>query len=85
MAMMLAGASLLPKGAASEVCEKGESAVPVNTSMMGDLGWLVLLAGLVCLLHMMKDLGVNMVKRLVSGKENLKVKVLSEEATSKGV
>lgn len=86
MAMMLAGASLLPQGAASEVCEKGEEIRPTGASLFRDIGWLVLLAGLVCLLHLMKDLGLEIVRRLVARKECLKVKLLDEAATlpSKG-
>lgn len=67
LAMLLAGASMLPGGKASEVCEKGESELKGGNSMWGDLGWLVFLAGLVCVLHLMKDLGMGMLKHLVSG------------------
>ena len=81
MAMMLAGASLLPQVGGSEVCEKGENESSTSSSMMGDVGWLVLLAGLVCLLQMIKDLGLTLLRRLVSGQENVKVKLLSTEAT----
>ena len=81
MAMLMAGASLLPHGAASEVCEKGELTSQGGSSMFGDVGWLVLLAGLVCILHMVKDLGLEVLKRLIVGKESLKVKLLDDEAT----
>ena len=80
MAAMLAGVSLLPKGAAQEVCEKGELEAKSQTSVMSDLGWMLVLAGLVCLLHMVKDLGVTWLQRLVAGKENIKVKLLDENA-----
>ena len=78
MAVMLAGVSLLPQGAAPEVCEKGE--LEAKSSAMSDLGWMLVLAGLVCLLHMVKDLGVTWLKRLVAGKENIQVKLLDENA-----
>lgn len=65
----------------AEVCEKGDFPAQPTSSMMGDLGWLVLLAGLVCLLHMLKDLGLELVRRLVAGKDCIKVKLLEEEAT----
>ena len=86
MAMMLTGASLLPVGGASEVCEKGDADQAPGGSMFGDLGWFVFLAGLVCLLHIVKDFGVSMIQRLMSGREEVKVKLLSEEAVmpSKG-
>ena len=80
MMLMLAGASLVPGSSAGEVCEKGEPETMTSGSMFGDLGWLVVLAGLVCLLHMIKELGMDMVKRLISGRENVKVKLLNEQA-----
>lgn len=81
MAMMLAGMALLPPAAASEeVCEKAEKGSEHGASVLGDLSWMVFLAGLVCLLHVVKDLGLNLVKRLVSGRDHIKVKLLSEDA-----
>ena len=80
MAMMLAGVSLLPVGQASEVCEKGESDHEQKSGTFGDLGWLIFLAGLVCLLHLIKDIGFGMIQRLLSGREEVKVKLLTEEA-----
>ena len=82
VAMMLTGISMIPQAAGSEVCEKGEAPVQSTTSMMGDLGWLVMLAGLVCFLHLVKDLGLGWLRRLVAGKECVKVKLLHEEATT---
>ena len=49
--------------------------------MLGDLGWL-LLAGLVCLLHFIKEVGVDMVRRLLAGQENFKVKLLHDDAVA---
>ena len=80
MMAMLAGASLVPSSAAGEVCEKGEPESSSSGSMFGDLGWLLVLAGLVCFLHMVKEVGMGMVKRLISGGENLKVKLLNDQA-----
>ena len=80
MAAMLAGVSLLPRGEAREVCEKGELDNKQSPSMFGDLGWLVFLAGLVCFLHVVKDVGMIMIKRILSGKEEVKVKLLNDEA-----
>lgn len=80
IAAMLTGASLLPQGEASEVCEKVEFPTTQTSSFAGDLGWLVFLAGLVCLLHFIKDVGLVIVKRLMSGKEEVKVKLLNDEA-----
>ena len=79
MAMMLAGVSLLPVGQASEVCEKGESDHEQKSGTFGDLGWLIFLAGLVCLLHLIKDIGFGMIQRLLSGREEVKVKLLTEK------
>ena len=56
MVMMLAGASLLPRGSASEVCEKGET-----TASLGS-----------CLLHMVKEFGLGPVQRFIAGSECLK-------------
>ena len=56
MVMMLAGASLLPRGSASEVCEKGET-----TASSGS-----------CLLHMVKEFGLGPVQRFIAGSECLK-------------
>ena len=82
VAMMLAGVSMIPQAAGSEVCEKGEATAQSTTSMMGDLGWLVMLAGLVCFLHLVKDLGLGWLRRLVAGKECIKVKLFEEDATT---
>ena len=46
--------------------------------MLGNLGWMLVLAGLVCLLHMIKDFGVKLLQRIVAGKESIKVKLLEE-------
>ena len=80
MSVLLAGASLIPGAGASEVCEKGEQEPKSDASLFGDLGWLITLAGLVCLLHFVKEWGFEAVKRLLSGRENMKVKLLTEEA-----
>ena len=48
--------------------------------MVGNLGWFVFLAGLVRLLYFIKDVGVAMVKQVMSGKEEVKIKLTSEEA-----
>ena len=75
---MVAGASLLPRGAAAEVCEKGGPETGGQSSVLGNLGWMLVLAGLVCLLHMIKDFGVKLLQRIVAGKESIKVKLLEE-------
>ena len=86
VSMILAGASLLPSSAPSEVCEKGEKEPASTASLFGDVGWLIVLAGLVCFLHMVKDLGLELVKRVFSGRGNVEVKLLDEKAkTSTGL
>ena len=50
--------------------------------MLGNLGWMLVLAGLVCLLHMIKDFGVKLLQRIVAGKESIKVKLLEENAVN---
>ena len=80
MMMMLAGASIVPSSLANEVCEKGGPDGQPDSSMVGDLGWLLVLAGLVCFLHLLKEIGMEAVRRLFSGQENLEVKLLSPEA-----
>lgn len=80
-AVMLAGASMLPQAVASEVCEKEVETKESPANVIGDLGWFLFLAGLVCLLHVVKDVGIGMIKKMMSGKEEVKVKLLSEEAT----
>ena len=80
MLAMLVGASIFPQGAAAEVCEKGDPEAKGQSSVLGDLCWMLVLAGLVCLLHMIKDLGVTLMQRIVAGKESIKVKLLEENA-----
>lgn len=67
VSLLAAGASLLPVSQAAEHCEAGEARHSSSTSgLWADQGWLLLvllLAGLVCLLHVVKDLGWEMVRR----------------------
>ena len=81
LSLVALGASMLPGGQAAEVCGVGERCPARETSLWADQGWLVLLAGLVCLLHMLKDLGWYWVKRLTTNEDTLKVKVMSENAS----
>ena len=48
--------------------------------MFSDLGWFVFLAGLVYLLPIIKDISMGIIQRLLSGREEVKVKFLAEEA-----
>ena len=72
---------MLPGVQAAEVCRAGERCPTSETSLWADQGWLVLLAGLVCLLHVLKDLGWHWVKRLITKEDTLKVKIMSENAS----
>ena len=80
MAVLLAGASMLPQTVASEVCEKEEMPREERSNLFGDLGWFLFLAGLVCLLHVVKDVGVGVIKKMMSAREEVKVKLLCDEA-----
>ena len=80
MSLLAAGVALLPGAQASETCERKVTEEDRNASW-GDQGWILLLAGLVCVLHFIKELGWELVKRLISKGESLKVTLLNDEAT----
>lgn len=71
---------MLPGAHASETCEKRVTQEDHESSWR-DQGWILLLAGLVCLLHFIKELGWELVKRLISKGESLKVTLLNDQAT----
>ena len=81
ISLLAVGAALLPTTQAAETCEIKETRGEDAASSWADQGWVLLLAGLVCLLHIIKDVGWEMAKRLCGRKDQLKVKLLSEQAS----
>lgn len=73
------GASLLPSADAVETHETKVTGGDGESSSWADQGWLLLLAGLVCLLHIIKDLGWELAKRLLGQRDHLKVKLLDDK------
>lgn len=81
LSLLAAGAALLPGPTASETCEIKEARNDAESGSWADQAWLVMLAGLVCLLRVIKDLGWELVKRVFGRREQLKVKLLSDQAS----
>ena len=81
ISLLAAGASLLPVTQAAETCEATNPQENTGGGLWSDTGWLLLLAGLVCLLHIIKDVGWNVAKCMLSPREVLKVKILDDQAT----
>ena len=77
LSLLAAGAALLPGPTASETCEIKEARNDAESGSWADQAWLVMLAGLVCLLRVIKDLGWELVKRVFGRREQLKVKLLA--------
>ena len=76
VSLLAAGAALLPRAQAAEVCEVTEA-----RGSWADQGWTLVLAGLVCIIHFVKDLGWGLLKRLMSKEESLKVTLLNDQAS----
>ena len=81
LSLLAAGAALLPGAQAAETCERRENSGEDNAASWADQGWIVLLAGLVCLLHFLKDLGWELFKRLLTKGESMKVTLLNDQAS----
>ena len=69
ISLLAVGASMMPGSMAAETPAEGQCASTPESSSWVDHGWLLMLAGLVCLLHLAKDLGWSLAKRLVSKEE----------------
>lgn len=76
VSLLTVGAALLPGAQAAEVCEAAET-----KGSWADQGWILVLAGLVCILHLVKDLGWELLKRLLSKEDSLKVTLLNDQAS----
>ena len=81
LSLLVAGAALLPQSRAAETCEIKETRGEQTTGSWADQGWLLMLAGLVCFLHFIKEMGWELAKKLFSKKEQLKVKLLDDQAS----
>lgn len=81
LSLLVGGAAFLPKSQAAETCEIKETRGEQHTGSWADQGWLLTLAGLVCFLHFLKEMGWELAKKLFSKKEQLKVKLLDDQAS----
>ena len=81
LSLLAIGASMLPGANASEVCKAGEECPQKDANLWADQGWVLLLAGLVCFLHVVKDLGWLWVKRLITKEDTMRVKFMSDSAS----
>ena len=79
ISLLATGLAMVPTAAASETCEIRESRDSAESGSWADQGWILILAGLVCILHLVKDLG-ELVKRFVKKGECAKVTLLDEKA-----
>ena len=81
VSLLAVGAALCPGAKAAETYEIRENRGESEAGTWPEQGWIVLLAGLVCLLRFARELGWRMIKRLLSKEESLKVVRLNDQAS----
>ena len=81
LSLLAVGAAMLPGAQAAGTHGTKETRGEVEEGGWGDQAWILLLAGLVCLLHMAKEMGWELFRRLFARKESLKVFLLNDQAT----